>query len=101
VRNKSNVKGRVAFILAAVGVMTVSMFAAVVPASAKAVPKLIYAWGYNEFGQLGNGTSGEYGGPGDSALPVTVNGVVGVKAIAVGVEHSLALMKDICSEDRC
>ena len=44
------------------------------------------AWGYNAYGQLGNG------GVGDSAGPVPVNGLQDVAAVSGGSEHSLALL---------
>ena len=47
----------------------------------------VWAWGYNYFGQLGNGTLA------DSTLPVQVSGLTGVTAIAGGLNHSLALKK--------
>jgi alpha-tubulin suppressor-like RCC1 family protein len=44
------------------------------------------AWGDNEHGQLGNGTTS------DSDLPGAVSGLSGATAIAAGAEHSLALL---------
>src|SRR5690242_7425443 len=50
-----------------------------------------WAWGYNFYGQLGNGTSG----PGtDSNVPVQVSLLTGITAIAGGWFHSLALKND-------
>jgi alpha-tubulin suppressor-like RCC1 family protein len=46
------------------------------------------AWGYNGDGELGNGTAI------DSHVPVAVNGLGGVVAIAGGYFHSLALRSD-------
>jgi len=43
-------------------------------------------WGYNDAGQLGNSTSGGY-----SSVPVAVEGVSGVTAIAAGGDHTCAL----------
>ncbi|WP_255203865.1 RCC1 repeat-containing protein [Myxococcus sp. AM011] len=48
----------------------------------------VWAWGNNDYGQLGNGT---YTG---SNTPVQVQGLTGVVAIAAGVYHSLALRED-------
>jgi alpha-tubulin suppressor-like RCC1 family protein len=48
----------------------------------------VWAWGYNYFGQLGNGTTT------NSLVPVQVPGLVGVKAIAIAVSHGLALRTD-------
>src|SRR3989304_7454958 len=46
------------------------------------------AWGYNVFGQLGNGTTT------DSYVPVPVSSLTTVTAIASGDYHSLALKTD-------
>ena len=48
----------------------------------------VRAWGYNERGQLGNGTTTS------SKTPVTVRNLSGVKAISGGWAHSLALKQD-------
>ncbi len=48
----------------------------------------VVAWGDNEFGQLGNGTTTT------SNVPVPVSGLTGVKAIAAGANHSLALLSN-------
>ncbi len=50
----------------------------------------LYAWGYNAFGELGNGTRNE------SSTPVMVSLPSGVvpKMIAAGQEHSLAIGSD-------
>lgn len=53
-----------------------------------ALPKCagtVWAWGYNGFGQLGNGTNT------NSNLPIIVTGLTEVVAIAGGTSHSLAL----------
>jgi alpha-tubulin suppressor-like RCC1 family protein len=49
----------------------------------------VFAWGYNGQGQLGDGTSGT-----DRTTPVQVQNLSGVKAIAAGQNHSLALKED-------
>jgi alpha-tubulin suppressor-like RCC1 family protein len=49
----------------------------------------VMAWGDNENGQLGIGTAAE-----DSEVPVAVSGLTGVKAIAAGASHSLALLNN-------
>ena len=46
----------------------------------------VMAWGDNEFGQLGDGSTLT------SSVPVPVSDLTGVKAIAAGENHSLALM---------
>jgi alpha-tubulin suppressor-like RCC1 family protein len=45
----------------------------------------VWAWGWNYYGQLGNGTNT------DSNSPVQVSGLGGIKAIAAGGWHSLAV----------
>jgi alpha-tubulin suppressor-like RCC1 family protein len=46
----------------------------------------VTAWGYNEHGQLGDGTRTK------SATPVPVGGLANVVAVAASFEHSLALL---------
>jgi alpha-tubulin suppressor-like RCC1 family protein len=46
----------------------------------------VRAWGHNDAGQLGNGTTN------DSNVPVRVHEVVGATAVAAGGAHSLALV---------
>src|SRR5438552_914721 len=48
----------------------------------------VWAWGFNGFGQLGNGTKL------NSNTPVAVSGLSGVVAIAGGYIHRLALKSD-------
>jgi alpha-tubulin suppressor-like RCC1 family protein len=47
-----------------------------------------YCWGFNNFGQLGDGTTQ------DRNLPVRVQGLGSVSTIAPGVEHACALVGD-------
>ena len=57
----------------------------------------VWAWGDNNYGQLGDGTSGDTG---DKLYPVQVRGpggagyLTGVSAITAGVMHSLVLKSD-------
>ncbi len=48
----------------------------------------VMAWGSNGSGQLGNGTST------DSYIPVAVNSLTGITAVAVGASHAMALKND-------
>jgi alpha-tubulin suppressor-like RCC1 family protein len=48
----------------------------------------VLTWGYNSFGQLGNGTTT------DSTAPVQVPNLTGVSMIACGYEHTAALKND-------
>jgi alpha-tubulin suppressor-like RCC1 family protein len=49
----------------------------------------VWAWGDNQFGQLGTGSSAD-----SSLTPVQVAGLSGVRAIAGGYSHGLALRED-------
>jgi len=57
----------------------------------------VWTWGFNNFGQLGNGTSGTAN---NKSTPVQVNGVggsgnlTGIIAIAAGMYHTVALKND-------
>ena len=46
------------------------------------------AWGANAYGQVGDGATA------DKSLPALVNGLSGIKSIAAGYQHSLALKND-------
>jgi alpha-tubulin suppressor-like RCC1 family protein len=48
----------------------------------------VQGWGYNEFGQVGDGTTFT------RSTPVPVQGLGGAKAIAAGADHSLALLSN-------
>jgi alpha-tubulin suppressor-like RCC1 family protein len=48
----------------------------------------VWAWGYNYYGELGNGTTN------NSNVPVQVSGLTGITAIAGSIHHSLALKND-------
>jgi alpha-tubulin suppressor-like RCC1 family protein len=48
----------------------------------------VWGWGYNEFGQLGNGSTD------NETAPVQVSGLTDMVAIACGTVHSMALKSD-------
>ncbi|MFB3777782.1 MAG: hypothetical protein ACE141_09225 [Bryobacteraceae bacterium] len=48
----------------------------------------VWAWGWNKYGQLGDGTTE------DSITPVKVRGLAGIAAVAASYGHSLALGAD-------
>src|SRR5947207_12458875 len=48
----------------------------------------VTAWGYNDYGQLGNGNTNT------TIVPVQVSVLSGITAIAGGANHSLALKND-------
>ena len=48
----------------------------------------LWTWGWNQYGQLGNGTTTE------SNAPAPVTGISGVIAVSGGIYHSLALKSD-------
>ena len=51
----------------------------------------VWAWGYNFYGQLGNGASGNGT---NNSVPVLVTGLTGVTAIAAGFDQCLAVKSD-------
>ena len=51
----------------------------------------VWAWGYNIYGQLGDGTTG---GPENKSVPVQVLNLTGVVQVATGGIHSLAVKFD-------
>jgi alpha-tubulin suppressor-like RCC1 family protein len=55
---------------------------------ASAQSNVVYAWGHNNYGQLGDGTTT------DRYSPVPVPGLTGVAAVASGGEYSLARLSD-------
>jgi alpha-tubulin suppressor-like RCC1 family protein len=48
----------------------------------------VWTWGYNKYGQLGDGTTI------NRAKPVKVNGLTGIIAVSAGRNHTIALRKD-------
>lgn len=48
----------------------------------------VKSWGYNQYGELGDGSSGN-----DRTTPVAVANLTDVKSIATGEYHSLALLE--------
>src|SRR5256885_16456842 len=47
------------------------------------------AWGYNAYGELGNGSTTK------STVPVAVSGLgSGVRSVSAGISHALALLND-------
>ena len=49
----------------------------------------VWAWGNNNYGQIGDGTSGNF-----RTMPVLVSGLTEVSSVAAGTYHSLALKSD-------
>ncbi len=87
-------RGRSAVVLAAmVAALTIAF-----PAAASAASANVMAWGANQDGQLGDGTStgpetcGE--GIACSTTPVPVSGLSEVTAVAAGTNYGLALLKN-------
>ncbi len=48
----------------------------------------VKCWGYNYYGQLGNGTTTE------SSVPVTVSGISNATSVSVGSSHACAILSD-------
>jgi alpha-tubulin suppressor-like RCC1 family protein len=72
----------------AVLVAAASLLTMGVVSPARAAPGIAKAWGFNNDGELGNGTTeGSY-------VPVAVAEVQAVRAVAGGAHHSLALLED-------
>ena len=61
------------------------------PAGAVVTSGKAFAWGHNEFGQLGNGTHGLDTG---KNIPVAVGNLSGVKSVKAGADHGLAFKTD-------
>jgi alpha-tubulin suppressor-like RCC1 family protein len=51
----------------------------------------VWAWGYNQFGQLGNNTTANYAFPVQVKGPGGIGVLSGITAIAAGARHSLAV----------
>ncbi len=49
----------------------------------------VWSWGWNGLGQLGDGSAATY-----RAIPVRVSGLAGIRSVAAGAYHSLALAGD-------
>ena len=59
------------------------------PAYAQHAPGTVSAWGWDGFGELGDGSPTYY-----NATPAQVTGLTGVMAVAAGSFHSMALKND-------
>jgi alpha-tubulin suppressor-like RCC1 family protein len=85
--------------LALILIGMIAALSLVIAASAQAAPNAAVAWGWNEHGQLGDGTSEgpEKCGPSQEACsttPVAVSELSGVTAVAGGETHSLGLLEN-------
>jgi alpha-tubulin suppressor-like RCC1 family protein len=69
--------------------LALAAFAFAYPPGASATAHTALAWGFNEYGQIGDGSVG-----GSVAKPTAVGGLNDVAAIAGGTYHSLALLGD-------
>ena len=74
-------------VLVVAGLLTASS-AAPMAVHAASSGGLAFAWGDNEFGQLGNG------GTTNALTPVQVSGLSGAIAVAAGMQHSLVVKSD-------
>ncbi|MCW3067770.1 MAG: repeat-containing protein [Solirubrobacterales bacterium] len=70
-----------------VGLTSVSTISAGVRFSLALSGSKVFAWGLNELGQLGNGTTA------NSSVPVPVSGLSEVVDLSAGEKHSLALLR--------
>ena len=61
------------------------------PAGAAVTYGKASAWGYNEFGHLGNST---HGLGTETNIPAAVNNLTAVKSVKAGCDHGLALKTD-------
>lgn len=66
----------------------VAIFALGMPAGAVANGAVVLAWGENAMSQLGGAA------PTESSIPIAVEGVSGVSAVAAGGKHSMALLSN-------
>src|SRR5438128_12206527 len=71
---------------AAVALAAGIALAIAIASPARAAPGIAMAWGFNNDGELGNGTTE------GSDVPVAVGGLQGLRALAAGTHHSLALL---------
>ncbi len=77
----------------------IAAFTMAITASAQAAPNVGFAWGENEHGQLGDGTSigpetcGPFATP-CSVSPVEITNLSGVTAVSGGNRHALALLEN-------
>jgi alpha-tubulin suppressor-like RCC1 family protein len=49
----------------------------------------VWSWGWNQYGQIGDGTKGA-----NRLAPVQVSGLTGVTMVSAGADHSMALKGD-------
>jgi alpha-tubulin suppressor-like RCC1 family protein len=75
-------------VLALISAAMIAALTMAIAAPAQATPSVAKAWGFNGDGELGNGTKTE------SAVPVAVSKLSGVKAVSAGNRHGLALLEN-------